>query len=61
MIENNIFFYFFIFSILINFRYVWRFIISVISTPPKPLEMNEFDFYQIVITFSYIITYIFKH
>ena len=26
----------------------------------KPLEMNEFDFYKIVITFSYIITYIFK-
>ena len=58
--SNILFFYFFILSILLGFRYVWRFFISVVSTPPKPMRFENVDYYLLIFSLSYIITYIVK-
>lgn len=58
---ETIFLFLFIFSVFFNIRILFKFILSVLQTPPKKLEIVTRELLLIGITLSYILTYIIQN
>jgi hypothetical protein len=58
---GTIYLFFFIFSVLFNTRILFKFLLSVLQTPPKKLEIDKKELLTIGITLSYILTYIIQN
>jgi hypothetical protein len=58
---ETIYLFFFIFSVLFNTRILFKFVISVLQTPPKKLELTKKELLTIAITLSYLLTYIIQN
>lgn len=57
---NNIFLFFFIFSLLGVFRVLLMTLVSLLRTPPTKLELSIRETIFFGIFLSYVLTYIFK-
>lgn len=57
---DTIYFFIFVFSILVTFRHVARFIGALLQKEPKPMVYGSRDLIYLGLSLSYIITYIFK-
>jgi hypothetical protein len=53
-------FFLFIFTLLIVIRVIFKFLNSLLSTPPKPLTIGSRELTIIGLSIAYIITFIFK-
>lgn len=55
---DTLFLFIFIFSILSSVRILFKFIISLLRTPPNPLVMVNGEIFYHGIMFTYLLTYL---
>jgi hypothetical protein len=55
---DTIYLFIFVFTILVSFKNVIKFMSALLQTEPKPLEYSDRELFLLGLSISYIITYI---